>query len=353
MPYYMYVALQDDDKISVFTMDAGTGKLAPKAEVPVSGGPFLLAISPDRRVLYVGHRGAPEISSYRINHNTGELTRNGTVSPEATPAFLSTDRKGKYLLSAYYQGGRVAVHPISDNGAVGDPPIEWLATATGAHAIQTDPSNKFAFVPHIARLYDNVLEPVREAYDGPNVIYQFRFDENTGHLTPSSPLRLEQEERLGPRHFCFHPTQDIVYFSNEQGCSVTGYRLDTLTGTLSAFQTITTLPDGYTERNTCSQIQISSSGKFLYVPNRGHNSIAGFSVDASTGRLTAIGQVSTEAVPSAFSLDPEGNFLFAAGSASGRLASYRINGDTGELTPLETYSVGQRPMWVLATSLGD
>jgi len=352
MPYYMYVSLQDDDKISVFTMDPETGKLTLKAEVPVSGGPSLLTISPDRKVLYVGHRRVPEISSFRIDHDTGGLMQNGTVSPEAAPTFLSTDRRGRYLLSAYYQGAHVAVHPIGDDGAVGHPPIEWLATATGAHAIQTDPSNKFAFVPHIARLNDNVLEPVREAY-GPNAIFQFRFDENTGHLTPNFPARVEPEERLGPRHFCFHPTQDILYFSNEQGCSVTGYRLDTSTGTLSAFQTITTLPDGYTGRNTCSQIQISSSGKSLYVPNRGHNSIAGFSVDTSTGRLTAIGQVSTEAVPSAFSLDPEGKFLFAAGSESGRLASYRINSDTGELTPLETYSVGKRPMWVLVTSLGE
>ena len=351
MPYYMYVALQDDDKIAVFTMDAETGKLTPKAQVPVSGGPSLLTISPDRKVLYVGHRGVPEISSWRIDPDTGWLKRNGTVSPEVAPAFLSTDRKGRYLLSSYYQSGHAAVHPIGDDGAVGDPPIEWLATATGAHAMQTDPSNKFAFVPHIARLNDNVLEPVREAY-GPNAIFQFRFDENTGHLTPNSPLRVEPAERLGPRHYCFHPTQNIVYFSNEQGCSVTGYRLNTSTGTLTAFQTITTLPDGYTGRNTCSQIQISSSGKFLYVPNRGHNSIAGFSVAPSTGRLTAIGRVSTEAVPSAFSLDPEGNFLFAAGSASGRLASYRINGDTGGLTPLETYSVGKRPMSVLVTSLG-
>ena len=352
MQYYLYVSLQDDDKISIFTMDSGTGKLTPNAEVLVSGGPSLLTISPDRKVLYAGHRTVPEISSYRIDHGTGGLTQNGTVSPDDPPAFLSTDRKGRYLLSSYYQGGRVAVHPIGDDGAVGEPPIEWLATDNGAHAMQTDRSNQFAFVPHIARLNDNVLEPVKEAY-GPNVIFQFRFDGNTGRLTPNSPLKVEQGERLGPRHFCFHPTQDVVYFSNEQGCSVTGYRLDTSAGTLSAFQTITTLPDGYAERNTCSQIQITSSGKFLYVPNRGHNSIAGFSVDASSGRLTAIGQVSTEAVPSAFSLDPEGNFLFAAGSASGRLTSYRINGDTGELTPLETYSVGQRPMWVLVTSLGD
>ena len=179
------------------------------------------------------------------------------------------------------------------------------------------------------------------------MIFQFRFDENTGHLTPNSPLKLEQDENLGPRYYWFHPTQDIVYFSNEQGCSVTGYRLDTSTGALTAFQTITTLPDGYAGRNTCSQIQMSSSGKFLYVPNRGHNSIAGFSVDASTGRLTAIGQVSTEAVPNAFSLDPEDKFIFAAGSASGRLASYRINGDTGSLLlwRLILWATGPRRCW--------
>ena len=256
------------------------------------------------------------------------------------------------MLSAYYQGAHVAVHPIGDDGAVGDPPIEWLAMETGAHAIQTDPSNRFAFVPHIARFGDNVLEPLNESY-GPNAIVQLKFDESTGHLTPNSPSRVEPAERLGPRHYCFHPTQDIVYFSDEQGCSVTGYRLDSTTGTLAAFQTIPTLPDGYSGRNTCSQIQISSSGKFLYAPNRGHNSIAGFSVDPSSGRLTAIGQVSTEAVPSAFSLDPGGDFLFAAGTASGRLASYGINSDTGELTPLETYPVGRQPSWVLVTRLGD
>jgi 6-phosphogluconolactonase len=116
--------------------------------------------------------------------------------------------------------------------------------------------------------------------------------------------------------------------------------VDPATGTLSAVQTITTLPDGYTARNTCSQIHLRSSRQFLYVVNRGHNSIAGFAVDPATGRLTAIGRVPTEAVPSAFGLDPAGRFVFAAGSASGRLASYRINQETGALTPLTTYARG-------------
>src|SRR6266404_5052544 len=338
MPYYMYVSLQDDDKILVFTMDAATGHLTPKGEVPVAGGPSPLTLSPDQKVLYAGHRNVPGISSFRIDPNTGGLTPSGTVAPEAPPTFLSTDRKGRFLLSAYYQGARAAVHPLGDDGSVGGPPIEWLETATGAHAMQTDPSNKFAFVPHIAG-------------NGPNAIFQFRFDENTGHLTPNSPFKVEPDAHLGPRHYCFHPTQNILYFSNEQGCSVTGYRLDTSAGTLSAFQTITTLPAGYAERNTCSQIHISPSGKFLYAPNRGHNSIAGFAVDAITGHLTSLGQTPSEAVPRAFSLDPTGTFLYAAGLESGHLAAYRIDQNSGRLQPLEVYPVGTRPMWVMILRL--
>ncbi len=352
MPSSLYVCLQDDNKIAAFTLNADTGQLAPQAEVPAAGGPSVLAISPDRRTLYVGYRTQPAISSFRIDQDTGGLRLQGTVSQEHAPTFLAPDRTGRYLLCAYYQGGGAAVHPLAADGAAGAPLLGWLATATGAHAIATDPSNRFAFVPHIARLNDNVLEPPKDN-PGPNVIMQFRFDAQTGGLTPNSPFRVEQTDRLGPRHYCFHPSQDVVYFSNEQGCSVTAYRLDRATGALSAVQTITTLPDGYTARNTCSQIHLTASGRYLYVGNRGHNSIAGFAVDAGTGHLTAVGHVSTEVVPSAFGLDPAGHFVFAAGTASGRLASYRINGETGALTPLSIYAVGQRPAAVLATRLGD
>ena len=118
-------------------------------------------------------------------------------------------------------------------------------------------------------------------------------------------------------------------------------------GTLSPFQTVPTLPEGYAERNTCSQIQITPSGRFLYAPNRGHNSVAGFAVNQEDGSLTPLGQTATEAVPRAFSLDLTGNFLYASGLESGRLASYRVNQDSGALEPLEGYDIGQAPMWVL------
>jgi len=350
MPSYMYVSLQDDDKVLTLTVDARTGQLAPTSEVPVTGGPSASAISPDRKTFYVSHRNSQEISSFRIDPGNGSLSLIGKVSLQSGPTFLATDRTGKFMLSAYYQGAHVAVHSVGGDGALIDPPIEWLETATAAHAIQTDPSNKFAFVPHIARLNDSVMQPPGDTL-GPNAIFQFRFDENTGHLTPNSPLKLEMDGFLGPRHYCFHPTLNVVYFTNEQGCSVTAYQLDTASGTLSAIQTISTLPEDLEIRNTCSQIQISPTGNFLHVPNRGHNSIASFSIDSSYGQLTAVGRTATEAVPSAFSLDPEGKFLYSAGSESGRLASYSVNGDTGELCALDTYAVGKRPMGVLITSL--
>ena len=336
--FHGYVALQDDDKVSICTVEPATGKLAWQEDVAVEGGPAPLAIDPSNRFLYVGRRGRQELSSYAIDQRSGGLSLIGSIPLQGEPVYLATDRTGRYLLSAYYYQSTAAVHAIDSTGVVTFPPIEWRYTAGGAHAIQTDRSNRFVFVPHIANR-------------GPNAIFQFTFDQNTGRLAPNDPPRHSPEEYLGPRAFVFHPTLDVVYFSDEQGSSVTAYGLDPSRGTLSPFQTISTLPAGYSERNTCSQIRITPSGKFLYAPNRGHNSVASFAIDASTGRLTATGRVPTEPVPRVFNLDPEGRFLFVAGQTSGRLASYEVHPDSGVLTPLETYEAGNNPMWVLFTQL--
>jgi 6-phosphogluconolactonase len=338
MPYVLYVALQGDDKITRFHMDPATGKLTLQDEMAVPGGPAPLTADPQRRFLYAARRGARILSSFSIEPHTGRLTHLGEVGLETDPCYIATDRSGRFVFSAYYEGAHAAVHAIGPDGVAMGPPIEWRATARGAHCMQADPSNRFVFVPHIAG-------------NGPNAIFQFRFDAQSGHLTPNDPPQVSPERLDGPRHFCFHPSKDMLYVSNEQGCSVTAYALHTATGTLTALQTVSTLPAGFTGRNSCSQIQITSSGRFLYAPNRGHNSIAGFAVDATTGHLTALGQTPSETVPRAFSIDPTGTFLYAAGLESGRLAAYRIEQSTGTLQPLDIYPVGARPMWVLILSL--
>ena len=342
MAYFMYVSIQNDDKIAVFEMDPTSGQLQAEGSVACNRA-APLAVDPERKFLYAGRRN-PEnfgMSSFKIDHGSGGLSPIGSISLQGDPVHMATDRKGKFLLSAYYYQQKAAVHAISDGGELADPPVEWLQTDTGAHFIMTDRSNRFALVPHIAD----------GAHKGPNAIFQFRFDENTGRLTPNSPPMVTPKEPEGPRHLCFHPDLDVVYSSNEQGCSVTAYNFDSAQGTIAPFQTVPTLPEGFSGQNSCSQIQITSSGKFLYAPNRGHNSIASFSLDASNGRLRPIGHASTEAVPRAFSLDPQGNFLYVAGLESGRLASYRVNPSTGNLEPLEVYQLGKAPMWVLITEL--
>lgn len=340
MAYIMYVSLRKDDKLAVFSMDPTTGTLQSQGSVAVAGGPAPLAVDPQRRFLYVGRREDRVLSSFRIAPRTGELTHIGEVALESDPCYMATDRTGKFVFSAYYEGARAAVHAVGPDGVASGPPVEWLATARGAHCMQADPSNRFVFVPHIAG-------------NGPNAIFQFRFDAQTGHLTPNSPARVSPERLDGPRHFCFHPSKDILYFSNEQGCSITAYAFDPTAGALTALQTVPTLPADYNGKNSCSQIQITPSGKFLYAPNRGHNSIAGFAVDATTGFLTPLGQTPSETIPRAFSLDPTGTFLYAAGLESGRLAAYRIDSTTGLLQPLEIYPVGNVPMWVMILRLDE
>jgi 6-phosphogluconolactonase (cycloisomerase 2 family) len=330
----------------------------------VLGGPAKLAIDPEHRFLYIvcnpgfnrpiRTEGDSELSGYQIDWKTGGLKLINTISLQFAPAYLAMDRKGRFLLSAYYSSGKVSVHPVNNIGEIGEA-VQWLDTGGGAHCIQTDPSNRFAFVPHIAMSYankDHWIHATSAKYilaHGSNAILQFFFDDIKGNLTLNSPEKVVAEKGAGPRHFCFHPKIDVLYFSNEQGSSVTAYRFNSLMGTLSDFQTVSTLPEGYKGQNACSSIRISHSGRFVYVPNRGHDSIACFSTDTVTGQLTLIETVPTEAHPFELSLDPEGKFLFVVGRDSGRMAAYRVIEDNGKLQPLQTYAVGKKPLDVLIT----
>ena len=211
MPNALYVGLQDDDKVAVYAIDAG-GRLSQQTEMAAAGsGPSVMALSRDGRMLYVGGRGGPAIASYRIDPASGALTAAGSAAQPHAPTFLAPDRSGKFLLCAYYQGGGAAVYRVNADGTVGAASHEWLATDTGAHAIATDPSNRFAFIPHISRVQDNVMEPPKNIV-GPNFIMQLRFDAESGRLAANTPARVAQADLVGPRHFTFHPSLDLVYF---------------------------------------------------------------------------------------------------------------------------------------------
>ncbi|MCH8829465.1 MAG: beta-propeller fold lactonase family protein, partial [Planctomycetes bacterium] len=185
---------------------------------------------------------------------------------------------------------------------------------------------------------------------GADQILQFRLDGESGKLMPLKPAVVKTEPGTGPRHFFIHPKKPFAYCCNEKGSSVTGFSFDPQTGRLKAFQTLTTLPRGFTANNSNADIEITPDGKFLYASNRGHDSLAMYRIDQQTGRLTALGQVPTEKTPREFNIDPTGRFVYSAGQGSGKMVAYRIQ-PSGKLKALKTYTVGRGPAWVLFIEL--
>jgi 6-phosphogluconolactonase len=332
---FVYVSVAAEKRIAVYRLEPETGKLTHRSDCKVDDGePGALTVDPGKRYLLAALRSTGKLASFRMDSATGRLTHLNTVPAGADPAHIATDRSGRYLLAAYYVAAKVTVHTIGKDGKLSEKPLQSIPTADKAHAIVPDPSNRFVFVPHT----------------GPDVIFQFTFDARTGRLSANEPAKLGTPKGTGPRHLVFHPARPIAYVANEQGSSVTAYALDPKGGTLRPLQTVSTLPKDFRGTNACAEIRVHPSGKFLYVSNRGHDSIAAFALD-DAGKVSVIGQEPTEKTPRSFDLEPSGKYLFAAGESSGKLAGYRIDPKTGELRRLATYAVGKRLWWVLAVDL--
>lgn len=351
MQTHVYLSIAGEKRIAIYAYDVSDGAITFQENVNVSGSPGPLTLSPCGNYLYAGLRSSREIATFSINQDSKQLTLLRTTQLDADTCYIATDKTGRFLLSAYYGAGKVTVHSIADDKTVQGEPIQAIETAPHAHYIETDKSNRFAFVPHTVPR---------------NAIYQFHFDPETGMLSENFFGNLNPDEPEGPRHYCEHPNRPIFYFSNENGSSVSTYNLQIgdpdaevsksgvpnytvhdAPGLLWHVQTLSTLPADFDEKNTCAQIHIDPQGEFVYVSNRGHDSIAMFSIDKTSGELTPIGHQATEPTPRVFNIDDTGNYLFAGGQGSGKLATYRINRESGVLEPLERYDVGENPMWVL------
>ena len=331
---FAYVSLDGENRIAVYSVDEKTGKLWRKPDVETPSPPGGLTSDPKNRFLFASLRRAGKLASFRINDDGG-LTLINVVEAGADPAYVATDRTGRFLLTAYYVAAKVAVHRIGEDGSLSEKPLQEITTDTKAHAIMTDSSNQFAFVPHT----------------GPNAIYQFRFNEKTGLLSSNDPLIVNTGDNTGPRQLAFHPTRDIVFFDYEQGSAIASFNLDRETGRLAFRERLPSIPDDFTTTNSNARIEIHPSGNFVYVANRGHDSLADYRVDSQTGKLVSLGQTPTEPTPRGFTINPTGHFLYAAGQSSTRLAAFRLNQKTGSLTRFATYNVGKQPWWVHVVSI--
>lgn len=332
---YLYVSKASEQELQIYRLNEADGSLAPIETVAMGGAPGVSNFDPTKKFLYASIRSTTEIASFQVDPATGKLRELNRVPLDkgANATYVATDKTGKWLLSASYTGGKVAVHGLNDDGSIKTPAVQVIDTARTAHCIGQDRESRFVFVPHV----------------NTNSVFQFRLDPATGKLADAGQAP-GGAEKAGPRHIALHPTLDFFYVSDESGSSITAYRFDASKG-MTPVQTLSTLPDRFDGRNTTAEIKIHPTGKYVWVSNRGHDSLAGFSI-AADGKLAALSHTPTEQTPRSFEISPDGKFVFGAGEGNGKLAIYKCDEATGKLERIQTLEVGKSPTWVRAVELG-
>jgi 6-phosphogluconolactonase len=322
----VYISEGGHNCVAVYSLDEDAATLSRKGEVRLSGSPGALALSPDGKRIYAAVRSEKKFATLSIDPATGLLSIVATAAAAGNPAYVHPDATGRWLLAAYYGEGLVV-----------EDPIQVLDIGPKAHCIRTDPMNRFAFTPHPMDL---------------NCVDQFRFDAAKGELALNDPPTMPGEENAGPRHLKFHPNGKWAYVVNEQGKSVTFCHYDAEKGLLTKQQTLSTHPkDWYANTGSCAEIKISEDGRFVYASNRGHESIASFTIDPESGTLAELERVPTEKIPRSFDLMPGGRFVVVAGQGEGKLALYRRDPETGLLNRTQTLECGKSPAWVMGLRL--
>ena len=327
---YVYVSNADSRDIHVLQMDAANGDLTLIEKVAVTGTVMPMVVSPDKKRLYAALRSQPfSVASFNIDAASGKLTALKSGELADSMANIDLDKTGKWLLSASYGGNKITVNPVNPDGSVG-PPKQIMATLPNAHAIHTDPANRFAFATSL----------------GGDIVMQLRFDAATGTLTRNDPPELSLPEKSGPRHFVFHPNGKFVYLLDELDAHLHVLSYDAQRGTLGKLQEVNTLPAGSTVKPWAADLHFTPDGKFLYTSERNSSTLAGWSVDANTGRVTLLGHTATEKEPRGFNIDPSGKYLLAVGQASHAMSTYSIDQQSGALKMLKSYGMGKNPNWV-------
>ena len=333
----VFVSLTGDEQVKAYDQNRETGALTLRSTSDAHGPSGALCLHPAGNLMYNAHVESTTLASYRLDAGSGELSLINLVDTGIEiPAHLVTDRRGRFLLTVYYGGGGITVHRLGGDGAIGEL-MQYINTGEKAHAVYLAVEDRYVIVPHVCPT---------------NKTNQFRFDAETGRLTPNEPAVLNPpDEETGPRHICFRPGGDVAYIVNEQGNTVTAHHFDAESGTLEIFQNVSTLPDDWEEGGFTAHVEVHRNGKWAYASNRGHDSVVGYDV-AADGALNAFGHVSVPASPRSFNVDPDGRFLYCAGEAAGVMTAYSVNQSDGTLHPLRDYNVGDKPFWVMATTLG-
>jgi 6-phosphogluconolactonase len=342
--------------IAVLGFNEGTGELTKLSEETNADNPNYLAIHESNRCIYTVSealgRNEGVVTAYQLDPAAGRLSyinNQGTLG--SVPAYASFDRAGKFLLVANYSmdtelppsspDQAIAVMPIRADGSVGDPVASRAHAGRGpntqrqershAHCIVTTPDNSHIVVADL----------------GIDKLMIYRFDGDTGELTPGVVPYVNLPSGSGPRHFVFHPLARFAYIINELQSTIVALSFDQPTSSFQPLHVAPTVPADYNEVSHCADLQITPDGRFLYGSNRGHDSIAIYAVDQFTGHLILVDyQKTLGETPRNFAIDPSGQYLVVANQNSDSLVVFRIDKRTGRLASVGKQTKIGTPMCV-------
>lgn len=320
---------------SLARFDTVTGVLTKPEFLLEAAAPAFFVIDAGGKHLYTSnsidtYNGKQEgtITSYSIDPKTATLALlNVKPAGGSDPSFISLDKTGKFALDANYRGGNICVYAIQPDGSFGERTAFVQHTGKSidpqrqtrpyAHAIITDPSNRFALVPDL----------------GVDKVFIYRFDQVTGSLIPNDPPHIDLKPGSGPRHVRFHPNGKWVYVLTEMGNTINVFNWDGAKGSLQLTQSALTVPETFTGTSTSAEIEVHPTGSFVYTSNRGHDSLAVYRVDPENGSLLLLQLISSGGkTPRNFALDPTGKWIICTNHGSDNAVVFAIDGQTGRLT---------------------
>ncbi|MFC1619466.1 lactonase family protein [Candidatus Neomarinimicrobiota bacterium] len=291
-----------------------------------SKDPSFLTFSVDKKYFLTVNEldidGAGTVESYLIDRDSLKLISRSS-SGGAHPCFITVNEKG-YVLVANYTGGNVGLLWLNDGGVLS--PLLDVQTHNGSS------THKNQRGPHAHSVwFESVENRVISVDLGTNELWFSYLNTKQRKLVPSNPITLKMQPGAGPRHLAIHSNGQWIYVLNELDCTITLVRKSDDDKYIKG-ASVSTLPDDYTEHNSCADIHISSDGDFLYASNRGHNSLAIYDINEKDGSISLVRHQSTYGErPRSFALSPDNSYLLVANRNSNNIVSFKRNKKTGLL----------------------
>ncbi|MGM0530824.1 MAG: lactonase family protein [Bacteroidota bacterium] len=319
--------------IYVFEFDRNAIQLDLVQTVPGKESPSFLAVHPNGEYLYAVYReGMTEdtrngtVAAFDIG-SSGKLTLLNERSSEGVgPCHVSVDPEGEYVYVSNYSDGSLSVYPVHQNGKLAEASDVIVHEGSGPNSDRQEGPHMHSMIPARNGRY------VYASDLGTDVITAYRLNREEGTLSATGNQRTKAKPGSGPRHFDIHPSGNFAYSAEELTSTIAAYSVESSNGALNFIERKSLIPEDFTENNTAADIQVSPDGRFVYVSNRGHSSLAIFSTDRQSGEMALEGHADVHGErPRNFLMDRKGEFVFVANRNSDDVVVFRRNQETGEL----------------------